>query len=116
MEMLTITTILQTVLLVIFLLSGVGKVSGVPMHVNNFNRLQLPQWFRVVTGTVQLIGVAGLAVGYFYSHWATIAGIWLALTMIGAILAHIRIKDSFKEMMAAVVIFCLTMVFLVSLQ
>lgn len=114
--MLTITTILQSILIVIFLLSGVGKVYGSLMHVKNFNRLELPQWFRVVTGTVQLIGATGLAVGYFYSHWATIAGIWLALTMFGAILAHVRIKDSFKQMTAAVVIFCFTMVFLVCLQ
>lgn len=69
------------------------------------NRLQLPQWFRVVTGAVQLIGATGLVAGYFNSHWAMIAGIWLALTMIGALLAHVRIKDSFMQMMAAIILF-----------
>ena len=34
------TAILQTILMIFFLISGVGKVSGSPMHVNNFNRLQ----------------------------------------------------------------------------
>ncbi len=86
------------------------------MHVNNFTRLQLPQWFRVVTGTVQLIGAAGLAVGYFYSHWAMIAGLWLAVTMAGAILAHVRVKDGIKQMMAALILLCLTVVYLVCLM
>ena len=107
------TAIVQAILLVIFLISGVGKVCGALMHVQNFERLQLPQWFRVVTGTVQLIGVAGLAVGYFYSYWATMAGIWLALTMIGAVLAHVRIRDSLKQTAAPVVLFCLAVVFVV---
>jgi uncharacterized membrane protein YccC len=98
--------------MVIFLFSGVGKVCGSLPHVQNFNRLHLPQWFRVVTGAVQLIGAGGLAVGFFNSHWATTAGIWLALTMFGAVLAHVRIKDSFKQMAAAVILFCLTIVFL----
>lgn len=92
--------------------SGASKVYGTSMHIQNFKRLQLPQWFRVVTGVVQLIGAAGLFVGYFYSQWTTIASIWLAIIMVGAIFAHIRIKDSFKQMLAAVLLLCLIIVFL----
>lgn len=109
------TAIIQMILIMIFLVSGVGKVYGSLMHVQNFDRLQLPQWFRVVTGTVQLIGAVGLAVGYFYPQWATAAGIGLILTMIGAVLAHVRVKDEFKDMMAAVLVLCLTMAYLVCL-
>ncbi|MEC1179657.1 DoxX family protein [Metasolibacillus meyeri] len=113
--MFIITTVVQAILIVIFLFSGVGKVYGSLMHIQNFTRLQLPQWFRVVTGITQLIGAMGLIVGYFYSQWATIAGIWLAIIMLGAIFAHIRIKDSFKQTLAAIVLFCLIIVFLLYL-
>lgn len=113
--MLIATAIFQTLLMIFFLISGVGKVSGLPTHVNTFNRLQLPQWFRVVTGLVQLIGATGLALGYFYSQWAMIASIWLVLTMIGAILAHLRIKDGFQQMMAAISLFSLTTTYFVLL-
>jgi putative oxidoreductase len=116
MTMSIATTTIQTILIMIFLISGVGKVSGLSMHVNNFKRLQLPQWFRVVTGTVQLIGAAGLAVGYFYPHWAMFAGIGLALTMAGAIWAHVRIKDDFKQTVAAIVLFCVTIAYLICLM
>ncbi|MBJ6364079.1 DoxX family protein [Paenibacillus sp. GCM10012307] len=108
----TITAaIVQTILLVTFLISGAGKIYGLPSHIHNFERLQLPQWLRVVTGMVQLIGSAGLAVGYFYSHWATMAAIYLTLTMIGAIMAHMRIKDRVKQTAPAIVLLFITVIF-----
>ena len=56
MELLIMNKILQTILMIFFLISGVGKVFSSPMNVNNFNRMQLPQWFRVVNSSVELIG------------------------------------------------------------
>ncbi len=41
-----------------FLFAGFGKVTGINMHVEAFNHLGLPQWFRVVTGIVELAGAA----------------------------------------------------------
>ncbi|OMF21106.1 hypothetical protein BK133_28930 [Paenibacillus sp. FSL H8-0548] len=108
--MLVITTLLQVILIAIFLLSGVGKIYGLPMHIDNFNRLRLPQWFRVVTGIVQLIGAAMFIIGFWKSDWAEIASLWLGITMIGAILAHVRVKDNLKQAAAAIIILCLLFV------
>ena len=107
--------ILQTALMIFFFVSGVGKILGLSMHVNSFDRLRLPQWFRIVTGIIQLTSATGLAIGYFLPIWTIIASICLTFTMIGAILAHLRIRDSLKQMSAAITVFCLTLILLISL-
>ena len=34
------------------------------MHVENFKQWGLPQWFRVVTGIVELVGPIALIIGF----------------------------------------------------
>jgi uncharacterized membrane protein YphA (DoxX/SURF4 family) len=115
MKMSVVSIILQVVLSLIFLISGVGKVFGLQMHVNNFNHLRLPQWFRVVTGMVQIIGTTGLIVGMWQPSWAAAASLWLVLTMLGAVMAHVRVKDRLKQTAAAIIL-CLLAVLLLFIQ
>jgi putative oxidoreductase len=89
--------VLQSLLALMFLMAGLGKLSGSKMHVDNFKKWGLPQWFRVVTGIIEFVGAAALIIGYWDKNWVAVGAIILGLTSIGGIIVHIRNKDSFKE-------------------
>lgn len=75
---------LRALLTVIFLLAGVSKLIGVEFMVEMFETIGLGQWFRYVTGAVE-VGSAALL--WLPGFQAIGAGL-LTLTMIGAALAH----------------------------
>jgi putative oxidoreductase len=89
--------ILQSLLALMFLMAGMGKISGSKMHVEGFKHWGYPQWFRVVTGIIELAGAAALIVGYWESSWVALGAVILGITGIGGILTHMRVKDSFKD-------------------
>ena len=70
-----------------FLLSGTLKLSGAPMMVQMFSAIGLGQWFRYVTGTVEVISAVLLLV----PSLAVFGALALAVTMVGAILTHLFI-------------------------
>ncbi|AIQ23322.1 MULTISPECIES: DoxX family protein [unclassified Paenibacillus] len=92
-----VSIVLQSLLILAFVMAGSGKVAGSKMHVDNFKKWRLPQWFRVVTGLVEIVAAAVLVVGYWEPSWAAAGALILGVTAIGGILVHIREKDSFKE-------------------
>jgi putative oxidoreductase len=92
-----LTYVLQGILALMFLMAGFGKVTGSKMHVEAFTHWRLPQWFRVVTGLVELAGAVLLIVGYWVPASAMAGALLLAVTGIGGILTHVRVKDSFKD-------------------
>lgn len=102
--MTVLAIILEIVLAAAFLGASLSKLSGAKMQVDSFNKLGLPQWFRVVTGLMQLIGVAGLIVGFWETSWAAWAGIWFGFMMLCAVAAHIRAKDNFSQAIPALVL------------
>ncbi|MCF6409479.1 DoxX family protein [Pseudalkalibacillus salsuginis] len=105
-----ISIILQSLLAAYFIFSGIAKVIGAKYWSDIFNDLKLPQWFRLVTGIVQLIGAAALVIGYWYG-WAVVwAGIWLGITMLAACLAHLRVKDPFSKTAPAMVFLVLVLI------
>ncbi|MFK7692791.1 DoxX family protein [Paenibacillus sp. HJGM_3] len=90
--MFIISLVLQSLLLLFMLYQSVSKIKGEKIQVELFNSIKLPQWFRVVTGFVQLAGAAGLIVGYWYPGVIAWAGIWIGITMLVACLTHFRVK------------------------
>jgi len=95
--------VLQSLLILYYLFSGSAKVIGAKYWVDIFNTLRLPQWFRIVTGLVQLVGAIVLIIGYWVDGAVAWAGIWLGITMLVAFLAHLRVKDSFGKTVTPVV-------------
>ncbi|WP_264051076.1 DoxX family protein [Methylobacterium flocculans] len=76
---------LQVLLALVFLAAGGAKLAGVPMMVEVYDFIGVGQWFRIVTGLVEVAGAIALLVpGY-----AAFAALWLACTMVGAIVAHL---------------------------
>ncbi|RFU69298.1 DoxX family protein [Bacillus sp. V59.32b] len=95
--MVILTYILQGILVLLFLMAGYGKLSGSEMHVEGFKKWGYPQWFRIVTGIVELVGAVLLIVGYWAEASAITGALILGITGIGGILTHIKVKDSFKD-------------------
>ena len=105
--MTVISTVLQSLLVLYYVFSGSAKVVGAKYWVDIFNDLKIPQWFRIVTGFVQLVGAAVLVIGYWNAGAIAWGGIWLGITMLVALLAHIRVKDAIGKTMTPVVFLAL---------
>ena len=65
-----------------FLMAGVSKLAGVPMMVQMFGVIGMGQWFRYVTGTIEVVSAVLLLIPSIASYGAAA----LAVTMIGAII------------------------------
>jgi uncharacterized membrane protein YphA (DoxX/SURF4 family) len=78
---------LQVLLALVFLAAGGAKLAGVPMMIQVYDLIGVGQWFRIVTGLVEVASAIALLIpGY-----AGLAAIWLACTMAGAVLAHLTV-------------------------
>ena len=93
--------VLQGLLAVAFLAAGGAKLAGVPMMVQIFDQIGMGQWFRIVTGLVEVAGAVALLVPGF----AALAGAWLGATMFFAVLTHLFILHS--SAMPAVILLAL---------
>jgi putative oxidoreductase len=75
----------QIALAAIFTLSGASKLAGAAQMVQLFDAIGIGQWFRYVTGLIEV----GSAVLLLIPSLAFIGAVSLALTMVGAIFTHI---------------------------
>lgn len=71
----------------VFVNVGIMKLVGKPNMVQEFSRVGLGQWFRYFTGTLELVGAAGLLIPRF----SRFAALLLAGIMLGAITAHLTV-------------------------
>jgi uncharacterized membrane protein YphA (DoxX/SURF4 family) len=93
---------LQALLALVFLAAGGAKLAGVPMMVQVYDLIGVGQWFRIVTGLVEVGGAVALLIpGY-----AGLAALWLAGTMVGAVIAHLVVLPT--PAVPAVVLLVLT--------
>ncbi len=102
--------VLQGLLSLAFVMSGGTKLAGIKMQVDNFNLYRYPQWFRLVTGAVEVTGAAGMVVGIWVDEVAIAAGFWLAATMIGAVYTDLFRKRSLASASAPAVLLVLAVV------
>jgi len=77
--------VLQVLLAAMFLMAGITKLLGQEMMVENFEKIGIGQWFRYVTGAVEIIAAVILLVPRFSALGAGL----LVCTMIGASVAHL---------------------------
>lgn len=86
MKQITLWT-LTVVVAGMFLLSGGMKLAGVAMQVQLFDAIGIGQWFRYLTGLLEVGG----AIGLFVPQIAALAAGLLALVMVGAVFTHLFI-------------------------
>lgn len=70
-----------------FLAAGIAKLAGVEMMVGTFDAIGVGQWFRYLTGIIEV----GAAILLWVSGRQAIGAALLVATMIGATLAHFLI-------------------------
>jgi putative oxidoreductase len=82
--------VLQGLLAAAFLAAGGAKLAGAAMMVQIFDQIGVGQWFRIVTGLVEVAGAVALLVPGF----AALGAAWLGATMFFAVLTHLFILHS----------------------
>jgi putative oxidoreductase len=80
----------QVALAVMFLMSGGSKLAGVPAMVSLFDALGLGQWFRYVTGVIEVASGIALLV----PSAAVFGAMLLIATMLGAAAANLFLGQS----------------------
>ncbi|WP_394690640.1 DoxX family protein [Hoeflea sp.] len=78
---------LRAVLTLAFAAAGLAKLAGVDMMVGTFDAIGVGQWFRYVTGIIEVGG----AILLWIPHRQVLAAGLLGATMVGAVLAHMFI-------------------------
>ncbi len=95
---------------------GIGKatatkLAGAESQVEVFEHLGYPQWFRLLTGGLELLAGAGLLVSLVLQPRLALGGSVLAIVvLIGALGSHVRAGDSPGEMIPAAVLLVLALV------
>jgi len=78
---------LQILAAAAFLASGGSKLAGVPQMVALFEKIGFGQWFRYLTGLLEVISAIGLLV----PRYAFYGAVLLATVMVGAIAFHLTV-------------------------
>src|SRR3954467_11338224 len=78
---------LQVLAAAMFLFAGTSKLAGAPLMGQQFGTIGLGQWFRYLTGTIEVVSALLLLV----PSLALYGALALAVTMVGAIITHLAI-------------------------
>jgi putative oxidoreductase len=76
---------LQIVTAAVFLTAGFGRLSGQPYTVEMFDKIGIGQWFRYVTGAIEVAAAVMLLI----PRLAPVGAALLVCTMTGAVLAQL---------------------------
>ena len=77
--------VLQALAALAFLAAGGSKFAGAPAMVETFAKLGAGQWFRYLTGALEVIGAVALLVPRATFYGAVL----LAAVMVGAVVTHL---------------------------
>jgi uncharacterized membrane protein YphA (DoxX/SURF4 family) len=83
-----------------FLLAGGSKLLGAPAMVGLFDAIGIGQWFRYLTGAIEVSSAIALLVPSF----AAFGALALVATMIGAVATHIFIVGGSPAMPAVLLL------------
>ncbi|MEV0051148.1 DoxX family protein [Saccharopolyspora shandongensis] len=98
--------VLQILLAAFFVFASAPKLLGEPTAVQMFDLIGLGQWFRYLTGGLELLGAIGLLV----PRLAGAAALGLAGVMVGATITQVFV---FQAPVMALMPFALVLLFLV---
>jgi|SRR5699024_4497175 len=101
-----VSIILQVLLGLGFLMFGFQKFTSEDMK-KGFDYFGYGDGFRVFTGFVEMSAAIIIIVGIWVKPLAVVGGIIIAVTMIGALLTHVKIKDQAKNMVMPFVLLLL---------
>ncbi|MDF2535365.1 MAG: hypothetical protein K0R18_1524 [Bacillales bacterium] len=97
--------VFKITLIVVFLSAGSGKLAGANIHIEDFKNWQLPQWFRILTGLVEILGAMILFISFWVKELEMFGALWFVGIGIGGIITHIRANDDMKDTFSIVILF-----------
>jgi putative oxidoreductase len=100
--------LLQLGLAAIFMFAGSKKLMADPMMVEAFTKVGLGQWFRLLTGVLEVGGGIGLLIPAMAGN----AALMLAVVMAGAAVAHLTVLGGTPLLAFAFLAGCLAIVWL----
>lgn len=77
--------VLQILLTAAFVLAGGSKLAGIPAMVQVFDKVGFGQWFRYLTGCLEILG----AVGLWIPRISVYSALLLVCVMAGALATHL---------------------------
>jgi putative oxidoreductase len=94
--------VLKIVLAMLFVMAGGAKLYGVPAMVETFERVGLGQWFRYLTGALELVGAALL----LWPGTTAFGALLLTAVCIGAFFAQLFVlhEDVIHAIVMAVIL------------
>lgn len=104
-----LSIILQILLGLGFIMFGYQKFVSDEMK-QGFEYFGYGDGFRVFTALFEIVAGIIILVGIWVKPLATVGGIMIVLTMIGAIFTHMKIKDELKGYMMPVVLLILGLI------
>ena len=91
------TTVFAVVLAVIATVSAMGKLRKMPQVMESMAHVGVKPNQIPVLAYLEIAGAVGILIGIAYPLLAFISAGALMLYFVGAVIAHIRIKDKFKD-------------------
>lgn len=79
--------VLQLGAAAMFLMAAIPKLTGNPQAVEGFAKIGLGQWFRYLTGTLEVVGALLLLI----PSLCGLGGLLLACVMVGAVATHLLV-------------------------
>lgn len=82
--------VLQVLVALLFLFAGGTKLIGTAQMVELFDAIGLGQWFRYLTGALEVIGAVALLIPRFIAHGALL----LTVVMAGAVITNLVLGEN----------------------
>jgi len=103
------TTILSVLLALVFARVGTSKVStAADRMVAELGRLGVSTGLIRLIGALEILGATGLVIGLWIGPLGIAAATGLALLMIGAVIYHIKARDTAKNTMSPLILLLLS--------
>ena len=93
----TMTTMMAVVLAAIAIVSAMGKLKKMPQVVESMTHVGVKPNQIPLLAYLEILGALGLLIGIAYPLLAFISASALMLYFVGAVVAHLRVKDKFKD-------------------
>lgn len=109
-----VVNVLGGFLIVVCVVSALGDFARVPSLVETMNRLGVSIKMLPVLGLIKMLGAVGVGIGFAQSTFAIAMGVALSLYFAGAVVAHTRVRDPFRESAAAYFILIAALTYLLT--
>ena len=106
--------ILQVLSSLLFVVIGSMTIAGRKFFVEAFRAFGYPQWFRVLIGSLEVLGGLGLIIGIWMPWLAALASTGLALIMVGAVSSLLRTRAPLQKVAFPLLVGVLVVVVAVS--